>query len=1231
VVKDFELNIDREYFDFVVIIPHSSPNTKFYADARAFARKKNAKLVLLNFESPNWFNKYAASKKDPSIWDEWLKCTETECIVLSLANESQTYARDFYTASPDTTKFEYWYPAINSRVADAVSVPKEDRILAISRLVDKHKGSDDILESISEAMSGYTLVLLIGTQNVSEDYLKQLDAKCKQYNVKYEIKYKLTDAEKFAEIKRARLMLFPSYFEGYGYPPVESQYCGTPCVVYDLPVLRETSKYGLYYAEHGNIEAFKSLVKRALNDKDVNYGKLHEDIKWIADFDQSAIMIEEILLKHSVDNRSNNKVSNREGAGTPQRVKGRSLVGWIRSKFALPKPSDIKLSKIFYNDHVLKISGWVYCNTTISDIRVVIDERVILNAEFGLARPDVLKSFPELNHEALGFEIDDFKFSAKAKRLTIVVEASDNRQITESFHIKDLVESSQPFPSKAHPNKKVSAAMTKRAEAETWREFSAPGYRENSGDKIVVVTTHIQLIPAVQGNRVYTLQLIETLRNAGYKVFLVSQVSYASVDHTVSEYLDVVDKLFICNPSAKNSKARRSSIDRAHSMTEECVLEIVRKYNVYSVVAQYVHMAFTLEKLPHNVLKVLYTHDVLHRLEEKFKPLGIEVEANRTCTPEQEKQLLELADVVVAITDVEKKILKNMVPDKEVIEIGMAATNIPEMSASSSSSGGHNVLYTASNNPLNARGLEDFLSNCWPTIRHAVPQAKLSVIGEVKNGLKPAYLNCENVDYLGRIDDLTAEFDKANVVINCTTFGTGLAIKTVEAIARGKAVVATEDGAEGILYNGKDSPILVGRDWGEFANHVISLLTDTRKRNELERLAVKYRNERLSEKAIFGDLLEKISSHRSKMGVNVLSIDIPKSPLIKPYIDMLMETVHRLKLSGRLGVLLTDDQVFTRYVAEFLKTHGLNFIGVYTLGKMRVNGGDFVIKPIAEAKEDQIDLLFIPSSNKQQVKELDEKLYGYGIRTFNFLAIPSFEDRMKMLRYKNKHLGETAFILGNGPSVRVEDLEMLDGKLVFAANRFHLAYANMKMRPSYTAVADMLMTEEFGPQIAESCETPLFVQARGAKHVFLSSDREIIEYDIVPRPRGPYPQVAFSHDLTEGLGNGASIIYDLLQIAVWMGVKRIYLYGIDHNFIMPANYSGKAGTAVQNTTEENHFLKNYRGRSGVWYSPVTEIIEKGFSVAREYCESNGIEIYNVTRGGKLEIYERRDFDDIVRK
>ncbi len=262
--KDFKVKIDKKDLDYVILVPNQDKFDYFYVMCRNFALKMNARLVLINFESANWFNAYSPVRRDENMWKFWKDTCVDGCLVLSSAKESMKYAREFYVDNLQYTRFDYWCPAINSRVADKIDVEKEKRIISFVRFQDRHKGGEDILGLFGEYLRGYTMVFVVGNGQIDSFYENKLEELAEQYGFTYEIKPRLSDEEKFREIKKAQIMLFPSYFEGYGYPPIEAQYCDTLCIAYDLPVLREISGDGLIYCERGSIDAMRDALKNVI-------------------------------------------------------------------------------------------------------------------------------------------------------------------------------------------------------------------------------------------------------------------------------------------------------------------------------------------------------------------------------------------------------------------------------------------------------------------------------------------------------------------------------------------------------------------------------------------------------------------------------------------------------------------------------------------------------------------------------------------------------------------------------------------------------------------------------------------------------------------------------------------------------------------------------------------------------------------------------------------------------
>ena len=80
------------------------------------------------------------------------------------------------------------------------------------------------------------------------------------------------------------------------------------------------------------------------------------------------------------------------------------------------------------------------------------------------------------------------------------------------------------------------------------------------------------------------------------------------------------------------------------------------------------------------------------------------------------------------------------------------------------------------------------------------------------------------------------------------------------------------------------------------------------------------------------------------------------------------------------------------------------------------------------------------------------------------LGLPITDDTRELSKLKDIHRGRQAFLIGNGPSVRIEDLEKFKDQLTFCFNRFYLAYDRMDFRPTYTLAADPQFIQDFSSE-----------------------------------------------------------------------------------------------------------------------------------------------------------------------
>ena len=110
---------------------------------------------------------------------------------------------------------------------------KADEIVYVGN-VKPHKGLKTLLAAFSR-LEGETKLKIIGEK---EHFLTGLDLDESAYR-NVEFTGRLTDEELLPAIARAKYLVLPSVYEGFGLPPLEALVLGTQPIVSDIPVFRE--------------------------------------------------------------------------------------------------------------------------------------------------------------------------------------------------------------------------------------------------------------------------------------------------------------------------------------------------------------------------------------------------------------------------------------------------------------------------------------------------------------------------------------------------------------------------------------------------------------------------------------------------------------------------------------------------------------------------------------------------------------------------------------------------------------------------------------------------------------------------------------------------------------------------------------------------------------------------------------------------------------------------------
>jgi glycosyltransferase involved in cell wall biosynthesis len=288
------------------------------------------------------------------------------------------------------------------------------------------------------------------------------------------------------------------------------------------------------------------------------------------------------------------------------------------------------------------------------------------------------------------------------------------------------------------------------------------------------------------------------------------------------------------------------------------VASLVRRYRPTAVIAEYIFSVPVFSLLPVETLKIIDTIDVFSRKDEEVVSFGISDPL--ACSRDEERDYLLTADAVIAIQSRELHVLQEIVPERDVFLAGMDCDVIASLNNQDVIP--HSIAIVASDNALNVHGLSAFLAECWPAIKNAAPSTTLHVVGRV--GAK-----CPTPDravrFSGWVDDLDKVYREASIVINPTIAGTGLKIKSVQALAHGKPLVAWTNGVEGLDYEGC-APYVACRSWRDFADAVIRLLRSDEERLRLSERALSYAKIQFDADRVYAELKSRLETDPADRG-----------------------------------------------------------------------------------------------------------------------------------------------------------------------------------------------------------------------------------------------------------------------------------------------------------------------------------------------------------------------------
>lgn len=230
---------------------------------------------------------------------------------------------------------------------------------------------------------------------------------------------------------------------------------------------------------------------------------------------------------------------------------------------------------------------------------------------------------------------------------------------------------------------------------------------------------------------------------------------------------------------------------------------------------------------PHFVI----THDIVSERADALRSRGYQV-LPEGFEPSTEAGLLRRAGTAIAINERDAEALRRLTSGASV-DVVVVPVVIEPVGALPSNQTAGRCLFVGSGSLHNVDGLSWFLDSVWPVVVAAEPGAELHVVGSVCNQLSTKAVG---IVLRGEVDDLLEEYGEAEIVIVPLLAGSGLKVKTVEALVRGRAVVSTSAGVQGLM-SVDPAPFVVADSAALFAQALLNLFSAPARRLRLEAAA----------------------------------------------------------------------------------------------------------------------------------------------------------------------------------------------------------------------------------------------------------------------------------------------------------------------------------------------------------------------------------------------------------
>lgn len=291
----------------------------------------------------------------------------------------------------------------------------------------------------------------------------------------------------------------------------------------------------------------------------------------------------------------------------------------------------------------------------------------------------------------------------------------------------------------------------------------------------------------------------------------------------------------------------------------------------------------------------------------------------------------------------------------------------------------------------------------------------------------------------------------------------------------------------------------------------------------------------------------------------------------------------------------------------------------------------------------------------KKIKDLLYSLLGRKVADEIFISRLEYKRNNKMLtqkirenvRFRNIHTGERCFILGNGPSLRDVNFDLLANEFVFSVNNFPLVDGYKKVKTNVHIWADLSFFELRDDQKYDhkelmknykkiAKEGPIcFVPDSAYDFMVKNELDEMLDMNYFSIFGSSDSKVRAHFDLSRAISAYSTVVQYAAVIAIYMGFKEIYLLGCDStnivsllNCAMSIRNEGMHAYQKDDVNERYTELLKHWSMTDAFYDQY--ILFEGYKTLKDECDKRNIKIVNCSSKTIINELPRANLLDVLR-